>query len=78
MIPQGTNPEELVKNMDLCHVKSAYKFNKQPVHWSGGSHDEITYEMIQVMMEDPCTLAIWENDNLRVVAWVDKNPDEMK
>jgi hypothetical protein len=78
MIPQGTKPEELVKNMDLCHVKAAYKFNTQTVHWSGGSHDEINYDMIQEMMKDPCTLAIWENDDLRVVAWVEKNPESIE
>jgi len=83
-IPEGTNPEDIVRGMKLIYVSSKYKEWKKDIfirklqemdrlYWSG----YVSKKFLDDLKKDPTVLAIWEKDGWLVFAWMDMPPKRM-
>jgi len=84
LLPYGTPPDVVVKNMDLIHYKKDYEDKAKKagkVHWSVYFKDDLIPtgkgkvltpdEIIEASKKKDICLAVWEDDRKYVLAWVD-------
>ena len=71
IIPTGTAPEDVVGDMELIHQKESHKTNARTVHWGAVPRSKIPLSVKSGLQADPTVLAIWQDREKLVIAWVD-------
>ena len=78
-VPIGSDPEEVVKDMELIHYKTAYYASSKMVHWGALARTSEDYDKIkQACIQASFVLALWEDSSKLVIAWIEEEEDGEK